>query len=442
MNDVLLEKLDTALGNKDMASIRLILKDVDVPTLTFLVDHLSRGKRKTFSQIPPETQAALVLNLSEESKKSILPRLPNTTFARFLHFNYEDDAADILQWLPKKRLAGILEKMKDDKRKKIEKLLYFDSQTAGGLMDLNFIVIAPDAGFKEVAEKAGKYQLKEGIAPTVVVRKENGGIMGYLPYRSLILHQQIKSIKNLVHALPLVASGIDQKDVLALAQDTRSEVIGVTGDGGQIIGIIQIQDLLWIAEEEATEDVYQFAGVDEDEDISDSMIVKVKRRYLWLIINLGTAFLAASVVSIFQGTIEKMAILAIYMPIVAGMGGNAATQTLAVVVRGLALGNIPWHEARKIIVREGIAGVLKGIILGSIAAGVAYIFGGSIKLGLVLGFAMIINMFVAGFFGATFPFILKRLKIDPAVASSIFVTTATDIFGFFAFLGLATIFLI
>ncbi len=442
MNNQLLEKLDTALGNKDMASMKQILRDVDMTTLTFLIDHLARGKRKTFSQIPPETQATLVLNLSEESKKSILPRLPNTAFARFLHFNYEDDAADILQELPKKRQTAILEKMKDDKRRKIEKLLNYDSQTAGGLMDLNFIVIGDDASFKEVAEKAGKYQHKEGIAPTVVVRKENGGILGYLPYKSLILNHQIKSVKNLVHSLPLAGSDLDQKDVLTLAQDTRSEQIGVTDNNGQIIGIIQIQDLLRIAEEEATEDVYQFAGVDEDEDIFDPMIVKVKRRYLWLIINLGTAFLASIVVSHFEGTIEKMAILAAYMPIVAGLGGNAATQTLAVVVRGLANEDIPWHAAKKIILREAFAGIIKGLLIGMTAGTIAFIFGGHFKLGLVLASAMIINFFIAGLFGATVPFILKRFKIDPAVSSSIFVTAATDVFGFLTFLGLATIFLL
>ncbi len=442
MNSELLARLDSALGAKDDTGVKKLLGKKDLPTLTFLIEHLARGKRKVFSLLPPEIQAPLVLNLSEESKKSILPRLSNTTFARFLHFNYEDDAADILQWLPKKRLNGILEKIKEDKKKKIEKLMYFDSQSAGGLMDLNFIVMGSDASFRDIAEKARSYQHKEGVAPTIVVRREEGGIQGYLPYKSLIMHSPNKSIKSLVHSLPLVNTGMDQKDVLALAQDTRSEVIGVTEETGQIIGIIQIQDLLRIADEEATEDVYQFAGVTEDEDISDSTMVKVRRRYLWLVINLATAFLAAMVVSLFEGTIEKMAILAAYMPIVAGLGGNAATQTLAVVVRGLALEDIPWHVARKIIFREAVAGIFKGVLVGFIAGVVAFAFGRSLKLGLVLGSAMIINMFVAGCFGAVMPFVLKKLKIDPAVSSSIFVTAATDVSGFFAFLGLATLFLL
>lgn len=442
MQSELLERLDAALGAKDDAGVKKILGKKDLPTLTLLIEHLARGKKKTFSLLPPEIQAPLVLNLSEESKKSILPRLSNTTFARFLHFNYEDDAADILQWLPKKRLNGILERIKDDKKKKIEKLLYFDSQSAGGLMDLNFIVMAAEASFRDISEKAKAYQHKEGVAPTIVVRKEDGGILGYLPYKDLIIHSTHKSIKALAHALPLVNSGMDQKDVLALAQDTRSEVIGVTEDSGQIIGIIQIQDLLRIADEEATEDVYQFAGVTEDEDISDSTMVKVRRRYLWLVINLATAFLAATVVSLFRGTIEQMAILAAYMPIVAGLGGNAATQTLAVVVRGLALEDIPWHVARKIIFREALAGIFKGVLIGFVAGVVAFAFGRSVKLGLVLGSAMIINMFVAGLCGATMPFVLKKLKIDPAVSSSIFVTAATDVSGFLAFLGLATLFLL
>ena len=168
----------------------------------------------------------------------------------------------------------------------------------------------------------------------------------------------------------------------------------------------------------------------------------MKHRSNWLIINLATAFLAAVVVGLFQGTIGKIAILAVYMPIVAGQGGNAATQALAVVVRGLATGDVTWRDARPIILREATAGTINGIITGCIAGGIAVILHGTPMLGFVLAAAMIINLFVAGFFGSLTPFVLKRLGIDPATASSIFVTTFTDVFGLLAFLGLGTMLLL
>jgi magnesium transporter len=225
-------------------------------------------------------------------------------------------------------------------------------------------------------------------------------------------------------------------------QDLRADAIGVVDDKEQIIGIIHVRDLLKIAQAEATEDIYGFAGVEREETPQDAIFTKVNKRYKWLIINLATAFLAASVVGIFEDTISKLAILAVYMPIVAGEGGNAATQSLAVVVRGLAVDEISWPEARGIIMRESLAGLLNGLIVGTASAFTAYFFGAPMMLGVVLGIAMIVNLFFAGLSGALIPFILKSFKIDPAVASSVFVTTVTDIIGFFVFLGLATLLLL
>jgi magnesium transporter len=175
--------------------------------------------------------------------------------------------------------------------------------------------------------------------------------------------------------------------------------------------------------------------------MNDKIQTKVKRRYNWLIINLATAFLAAFVVSLFEGTIARLSILAVYMPIVAGQGGNAATQSLAVVVRGLAIGETSWDQTKSVIIKETCTGVINGVITGIIAGLIALLFNGSPMLGVVLTSAMIINLMIAGLFGSLVPFVLKGFKIDPATASTVFVTTATDVFGFLAFLGLGTILL-
>ena len=208
-----------------------------------------------------------------------------------------------------------------------------------------------------------------------------------------------------------------------------------------MLGIIHSNDIIRLIDKNATRDLYGFAGVDNEESSLDSAFVKVKYRYKWLIINLATAFLAASVVGLFENTIARVTLLAAYMPIVAGMGGNAATQTLAVTVRGLVLKEVKLETGGKLIVNEMIAGATNGVINGVIVALIATLFNQSPLLGMVIGTAMVVNLVTAGFFGALVPMIMKSLGKDPASSATIFITTATDVIGFFVFLGLASMFL-
>jgi magnesium transporter len=309
-------------------------------------------------------------------------------------------------------------------------------------MDLNFILVKPLFTFEEVLEKVQKHiEGKKRDMPTVLVVDEKGRIEGFIPERVLLFPPQNAKVEDQTVPLPVVSHKMDREKVMQVMARMRSEVLVVADEAEQVMGIIHLRDLMKVAQAEATEDIYRFAGVDVEAQPMDSVFLKVKRRYNWLLINLVTAFMASFVVSLFQDTISRFAILAVFMPIVAGQGGNAATQALAVVVRGLAVGELNWSKARKVIFREASAGVINGVITGTAAACAAIAFGAPPVLGFCLMAAMIINFFVAGFFGALIPLILKRLKIDPAVASSVFVTTMTDIFGFLAFLGLGSLFM-
>ena len=205
--------------------------------------------------------------------------------------------------------------------------------------------------------------------------------------------------------------------------------------------MITVDDVIDVLKDEATEDLYRLAGVSGDERIETTAFEALKKRLPWLGINLVTAFLAASVVAAFESTISQATALAVFMPIVAGMGGNAATQTLTVIVRGLALGELSWANARKALFKEAAIGLGNGVVLGVIAALVAWATKGNPVLGLLLGMAMVCNMFVASTAGTLVPLGLKAMKVDPALASSVFITTCTDVVGFASFLGLATIFL-
>jgi magnesium transporter len=232
---------------------------------------------------------------------------------------------------------------------------------------------------------------------------------------------------------------MDQEEVARQVAAYNLLAIPVVDEENKLVGIITVDDVIDVIKDEATEDIYRLAGGAGGGHAFSPAGVSLRKRLPWLGVNLGTAFLATSVVALFEGTIEKVAALAIFMPIVAGMGGNAATQTLTVVVRGIALGELSWTNSRKALMKEAIVGLGNGIALGVAAALIAWAWRGSPVLGVVLGVAMIVNMFVAATAGTLIPLGLRAANVDPALASSVFITTLTDIFGFFAYLGLATV---
>ncbi len=432
---------DALLGAKDDRRLRQLLLQHRSTDIARLLNKLDHGKRKTFAMLPPEVQAEVVMALADESKTFILPRIPDPMIARFLHFMVEDDAADVIQFLPEDRQSAVLSHMQGDRRARVEKLLKYHPESAGGLMDLNFITVAPLDDLKQVAERVREYVTEHRQTPLVVVREPSGKVRGFVPYKQLMLGGAGKTVENLMQRLPTIPHGADQENVLRLATREKGDVFGVVDEGDRFLGIIHLRDLLRVAQMEATEDVYRFAGVSTEEELLGSPVSSIRHRWWWLVVNLGTAFLAASVVSLFQGTISTLPILAVYMPIVAGMGGNAGTQALAVTVRGLALGDINRRQTVKLITKELFAGFANGLINGGIVAVTVLLLNHRADLALILCAAMIINLMIAGIFGALIPIVLKWFRIDPAVASTVFVTTATDCCGFLAFLGLATIFM-
>jgi len=230
------------------------------------------------------------------------------------------------------------------------------------------------------------------------------------------------------------------EDVLAVFRENSERTVAVLDEEEDILGVIYASDLLRLIDEAAGETLYEFTGVSEEESVLDGPVEKVRRRYKWLILNLGTAFMAAAVVGLFESTIAAVAILAAYMPVVAGMGGNAGTQAMAVTVRGISLGQVSLSTGKRVVANEVIAGAANGVITGALVAVIATAFSFGefgLALGAVIGISMVANLVIAGFFGAITPLVLDRLGFDPATSATIFITTATDVLGFFVFLGLA-----
>lgn len=322
-------------------------------------------------------------------------------------------------------------------------LFGFAPSTAGGMMDVNYIEVDIHTTFGEVKKRVLAYEKNNGKIPTILAL-ENGKLTGELSHHVFIFHPPrptSQRIKGFVHALPTIHYTQGTAQILEILKHHPHKRIAVLDDQENILGIIYADDIIRLLQKQTSADLYGFAGVHEEEDIFDPVRVKVKRRYKWLLLNLATAYLAAWVVSLFSETLDTWVILAAYMPIVAGMGGNAATQTLAVMVRSLALGEIELKNSFRALMPEMGAGFINGTINGAVVAVIAILWNQSPVLGLVTALALVINLIVAGFFGAFIPLLMKRLGKDPATSATIFITTATDVFGFLVFLSLATLFL-
>ncbi len=395
-----------------------------------------------FLEIDPKSQGIAILKLPTKIQKDILSKLTDDELITLLNYPDPDKVTDILQLIDERRGENILEKLSSNIKEKVEFLLRFNPKAAAGLMNLDYVVASPDESIHKILESVINHEKRNGKFPTILIVAD-GKLLGELPGHVLITHPagKLEKISPLIKKLPALAYDTDEHKVVNSFIKHPHDKVVVLDKDDSILGIIHSADILRLVDKHSMKDLYGFAGVDSEEDALDSAFTKVKYRYKWLIINLGTAFLAASVVGLFENTIEKFTLLAVYMPIVAGMGGNAGTQTMAVTIRGLVLKEVDLKTGHRLILNEMKAGATNGLINGLIVAAVATIFNQSPALGFVIGTAMIVNLVVAGFFGALVPLVMKALGKDPASSATIFITTATDVIGFFVFLGLASIIL-
>jgi magnesium transporter len=393
-----------------------------------------------FRGIEPRKQGFILLKLSSRMQRDLLRQLSDDEILNLLNPLDPDKATDILQLLPDSRSKKITERLNEYVREKVEFLLKFNPKAAAGLMHLNYIIVQKNSRIPAILDELSDYEKKNGKFPSILVI-EDKKLIGELPGSSLALHKTNEINEKYIRKIPAIRYDSEvQKVISSFVRNPHSKV-AVLDDNENILGIIHSNEILRLLDKHAMRDLYGFAGVSHEESALDSPMTKVRYRYQWLIINLATAFLAASVVGMFEGTISKFTLLAVYMPIVAGMGGNAGTQALAVAIRGLVLREVELKTSRKLVFNEMVAGGVNGLINGVIVAGVATFFNQSPALGLVLGISMVINLVNAGLFGALVPMIMRSLGKDPASSATIFITTATDVIGFFVFLGLATIIL-
>lgn len=389
-----------------------------------------------FRKIPNNQKGFVLLHLPKQTTQLILKSLSKYEILKFLHYLDLEAASSVIENVDKERRKQISEELGEDLKEKLRTLSKIDPDRVEHLMDLNYIEIDTTTPYETISKVISQYERKTGRFPTILVVKE-GFLVGSLPGHALAVVKDSEALLQYVKVLPTVKYSDGPKDIIRAFKDNKHDKIVVLNDDESILGIIYSEEIMGLIEKETAKKLYAFAGLNQSEDIEDSYMVKVKFRYKWLVINLFTAFLAAFVVSAFEATISSMVLLAAYMPIVAGMGGNAATQTLAVVVRGLAVKDIRPRQVYKIVGNEMMAGFINGTITAVIITAIGYLMNGSLALGLVAGAAVIFNVVNAGFFGTIVPLIMQKLGKDPASSATIFITTATDVLGFLGFLGLA-----
>ena len=429
---------------------------------------LTSGVPDNIQQLVDETHPADVLEAVQEEaggNYKYLLALPDDFLADVIDEADDDDKYDILKVMEPDRtrsvlnrmsvdeIADLIQELEDDDRDAVitsllrgrtktavSKLLKYDEDTAGGIMTTQFIAIYAS----NTVMKALNYLKTEVDAETsyymYVVKKEDYTLLGVVSLRDLVMAPFDTLIEEIMNTNVIsVNANLDQEDVADTFSKYGYPALPVVDDNGKMIGIVTVDDVIDVINEEATEDIYHMGGVNKEEKIDGTVLEAVKSRLPWLAVNLVTALLASTVIAQFNGTIEKIVALSAVMTIISGMGGNAGTQSLTMVVRALSLNEINKDNGRLILRKEILAGLLNGAAIGAMVACIALFYHFNPWFGLIAGIAMVLNMVCAALAGFLIPILLEKMNIDPALASSVFVTTVTDCLGFFFFLGLATL---
>jgi magnesium transporter len=418
-------------------------RDFEPADLADVLTELDERERVAVVEaLPPEVSSQALVEMPEEAHaEATLAALDPERAAEIVEELEDDDAADILGELDHEKQERILSEVED--RADVDRLLRYDEETAGGRMTSHVVTVRDTATAAEALEEIRRQAEEVDDFSEVFVVDSDRRLLGVLPLKDLVISRPERQVREIMAPADIsVPPDLDQEEVARLMARYHLSTVPVVDGAGRLLGRVTVDDVIDVVEAETTEDLLQFGGVSADEELAARWTTAVRSRLPWLVVNLLTAFLAGGVVYFFQDTIRRAVVLAVWMPIIAGMGGNAGTQALAVTVRRLALGLIPRDLFIRVVGKEVLVGIANGLAIGLVVGMVAGLLGEGVRLGLVVFLAMTGNLLVAGFAGAFIPVVLERLGVDPAIASSIFVTTFTDVCGFLLLLGLAGLLLL
>lgn len=392
-------------------------------------------------QIPDSLAGEALTELEDDIKSELLQQFDESQLARFFSTLEHHDATDLVSELDDAVQQNVLEQLPDEVSDPVQSLLQYGEDTAGGIMSDRFIALDQNEtveSCQQLLRGDGQF-MNEDISYLYVV-DQSQRLMGIVSFRDLVFSPPQKKVSSVMRESVTSLRLTDDQEVIA-RQFAHYHYLGlpVLDEQDRVVGVVKASDVLEIAREEATEDMQLMVGLSGEERALTPWRKSLPKRLPWLFVNLLTAFAAAAVVGIFEATIAKWTALAVFLPVVAGQGGNAGMQTLTVIIRDMALGEISPGDGKRALLKEVLLGIANGIVIGIAVGVVGYLWQGSILLGVVACSAMLLNQLMAGLAGVLVPFTLKFCKIDPALASSIFVTTITDVAGFFFFLGFAAL---
>ncbi len=425
-----IEYLKNSLDTLFPIDIALGLNELEVEDIILVCQNLTDEKIcDIIKEAPTDVQVKLINLLDLKRILNVFINLP------------DDDVVDILGELPFSKRKHLLKVMKDSRSEYLEKLLSYPTDSAGGIMTTEYIALKSHNTVYTAIKKIKEIAPKTEVIETLFIINNSNQLIGTVDLRDILVSEGDVILEQIMdtHVISVYPE-TDQEEVSLIVSKYNINAIPVINKKQSLIGIITIDDIIDVIQEEYTEDILKMAGVDKDETIDSSVLFSIKKRLPWLCVNLCTAILASSVVGIFEDTISEIVALAVIMPIIAGMGGNAGNQTLSIVIRGIALNEISIKEDWKQAFKEVAIGGINGLLVGLLTSLLVFIFSGNIYLALIVLISMTINLTIAALFGFLIPIVLKHFKLDPALASSIFLTTITDVLGFFVFLSLATIF--
>ena len=436
--------LNRALDSGTYNHVRLLLNHMPHAEVAHLLESSPPRERNIlWKLLEPENEGEVLQELSEDVRAQFIKNKSTTELVTLLEDMETDDLADLLQELPNNITKLVLENLDIQNRQRAEAALAYPEDTAGGLMNTDFVTVRPDITMEVLLRYLRRLDDIPGMTDSLFVVNRKGFYVGAFPLTRALTSRSTASVREcMITDIEPIPVSMPARDVAQRFE--RMDLISapVVDTHGLLVGRITIDDVIDVIREEADHSLMSLAGLEEDEDTFAPVLTSVRRRSLWLGVNLCTGAIPAFVVLYFDATIQHMVILAALMPIIANMGGVGGTQTLTLVIRGMALGQINPVNARYLIMREAAVGLISGLIWALVLGSIGWLFYNNWLLGLVIAGAMVSNLIIAAISGSCIPLLLRKMNIDPALAGGVLLTTVTDSAGFFVFLGLATLFLL
>ena len=434
-----LRRFNQALESGALSKVRLMLNGLYPAEIARLLESLPSDSRKiAWEMVVPELEGDVLLHLSDGVRAGLIREMEPHELLAASEGLETDDLADFLQDLPRAIVAEVLNSMSVQDRKRLESVLPYPEDSAGGLMNTDAITVRPDVTLDVVL----RYLRRRGELPattdSLIVAKRDDTYLGVLPINRLLTKDPALTVGEIMTSdVEPIEAMMSANDVASLFEHRDLVSAPVVNGQGKLLGRITIDDVVDVIRQEADHSLMSMAGLSEEEDLFASVASSSRRRAVWLGVNLATALLASWVIGLFDAAIEKVVALAVLMPIVASMGGIAGSQTLTLVIRGMALGQISRSNAWRFFTKEISVGLVNGMIWALVVGVIAGVWFDNMKIAWILGLAMVVNLITAAVMGTSIPLLLRRLGIDPALAGSVLLTTFTDVVGFLSFLGIA-----